>query len=1025
MSVEQLSADDFASFFEAVHDHPPYPWQVRLTKQVLTEERWPEVIDLPTGTGKTAVLDTAVFALAAKPKVFPRRVVFVIDRRIVVDQVYERAQRISHLIRIADGGVLDRVRSALDEVAADVDQPIGVSALRGGIPLDNEWATRPDQPWVMVSTVDQFGSKLLFRGYGVSSVMRPVHAGLAGNDCLVILDEVHLSRPFLATLRDIKLEASSNSFDATLLPKRGGVVEMSATPPGDERRRFVLDPATDLDGPDATRKRLRRIARAPKRACLVPLPGSAPHAALPKEILRIVRKKLQEHERSVGVVVNRVRTAREVKSALSEAGFTAHLITGRMRPLDRERRLREISELVDPDGRNPEADRTVVVATQSIEVGADFSFDALITEACPLDSLRQRVGRLDRRGTLARDTGRPARCWILGLKSDVEGKRPDPIYGQSVRVTWRELCERAVESEIDVGPASERLEDFPVEARAPAAKAPLLLPTHIEAWAQTSPEPLVQPDISEFLHGFVESPPEPEVSIVWRRDRSSEALRLVPPRPAEHLSVPMSAARAWLRGADETPTADVGTPAPQSRPTRAGDETASTASKLVCRYCGGDEIFEEVGINEVRPGDVLLVDPAQGGLTAGTWDPQPAKVARTESGADDHHGTADAAVDDLGDEAQWAYGRRRTLRLSDGLRLQLQRRLGGDVAETPGPISEAAAEGAQPTALSRRQQVQAWARNVLQVADSQPADSGSLPAWLAGGHPRPLDDAEVANGRRSGALQEQLGMLRWLAEADEREFSVELVTPRSSGVATPSGQVRLEDYFVVVERSVDVATLGTGGNDASLTGTGVLLEDHLSGVGNRAAAFGHRLGLSDALIADLRRAGEMHDLGKVDSRFQAQMVGHDRVRLAMQDKPLAKSLPSARPRPHLWPPVRHEVASVAMAQSAQEFMARCHDPDLVLHLVATHHGQGRPLPRIVSDDCPQDLAYEIDGTRLFAHTNFSETPMAIEMADRFWRLSAKYGHHGLAWLEAILRLADHRQSEQEAHDLAGSAPEVS
>lgn len=1020
MNVEQLSADDFAAFFEAVHEHPPYPWQVRLTEQVLTEECWPEIIDLPTGAGKTAVLDTAVFALAAKPEVFPRRVVFVIDRRIVVDQVYKRAHRISDSIRDADSGVLDRVRSALYEVAADVDQPIGVSALRGGIPLDNEWASRPDQPWVMVSTVDQFGSKLLFRGYGVSPGMRPVHAGLAGNDCLVILDEVHLSRPFVATLRDVKEEASIDSFDATLLPRRGCIVEMSATPPGDERRRFVLDPSTDLEGPDAATERLRRITRAPKRASLVLVPGSAPHAALPKEILRIVRKELQEHERSVGVVVNRVRTAREVQRVLSEAGFIVHLITGRMRPLDRERRLREIAELVDPDRRNPEADRTVVVATQSIEVGADFSFDALITEACPLDSLRQRVGRLDRRGTLAHGTGQPARCWILGLKSDVKGERPDPIYGQAVRITWRELWKRAAKAEIHVGPASERLEGFPVDASAPAAPAPLLLPTHIEAWAQTNPEPLVQPDISDFLHGFDENPPEPEVSIIWRRDRSSEVLRLVPPRPAEHLSVPMSAVRAWLRGADETPTADVGTPAPQSRQIRAGDETASTASNPVCRYCGGDEVFEEVGINEVRPGDVLLVDPTQGGLTAGTWDPQRTKVVRTGPGAEDHDGTVDPAADDLGDEAQWAYGRRRTLRLGDGLRLQIQHRLGGDVADLPEPISEAATEEAQPAALSRRQQVQAWARSVVQVADSQPADSGSLPAWLIAGHSRPLDDAEVANGRQRGtsrsAVQEQFGTLRWLAEADQREFSVELVTPASSEVATPSDQARLEDYFVVVERSVDDATLGIDGNDASLTGTGVLLEDHLPGVGERAAAFGHRLGLSDALISDLRRAGELHDLGKVDSRFQAQMVGHDRVRQAMQDKPLAKSLPSARPRPHLWPPVRHEVASVAMAQSAQELMACCHDPDLVLHLVATHHGQGRPLPRIVSDDCPQDLAYELDGTMLFARTNFSDTPMAIEMTDRFWRLSAKYGHHGLAWLEAILRLADHRQSAQEARD---------
>ena len=159
--MSELTHVDFASFLRDVHGHEPFPWQQWLTEHVLSRGAWPKVMDLPTGTGKTAVLDTAVFAMAARPGNSPRRVVFVIDRRIVVDQVYVRAQRIRDRIEAGDTEMLRRVRDGLRSLSDG--ELLGVAALRGGIPVDNEWTHRPDQPWVVVCTVDQFGSRLLFR----------------------------------------------------------------------------------------------------------------------------------------------------------------------------------------------------------------------------------------------------------------------------------------------------------------------------------------------------------------------------------------------------------------------------------------------------------------------------------------------------------------------------------------------------------------------------------------------------------------------------------------------------------------------------------------------------------------------------------------------------------------------------------------------------------------------------------------------------------------------------------------------
>lgn len=922
-----LTAGGFPVFFRDVHGYDPFPWQQRLAERVL-DSGWPSVVDLPTGTGKTALLDIAVFALAADRAKASRRIVFVIDRRIVVDQVCERAEQIRRRIQEGDTGVLRSVKRHLREVGGG--NPLGVAALRGGIPIDREWTHRPDQPWVLVSTVDQFGSRLLFRGYGVGRRMRPVHAGLAGNDCLVILDEVHLSVPFAETLdRIARLSAGAP------LPKRFLVVKMSATPGSEDQDAFRLDEHADLE----ECAELQRRVRARKRAKLVAVPR---RNRLPAEVLGLVRSLSKSESastvRSVGVVLNRVGSARDTHRALHEAGVRVHLITGRMRPLDRVAELEDIRSAVDPDRREAPDEMTVVVATQAIEVGADFSFDALITECASIDSLRQRFGRLDRRGTYSEQTGGPAEAWILGVKAELAGKRPDPIYEESVKATWKELERLARKGSIDIGPQS--LVGFPEGAAAPRPQAPLLLNTHMDAWVQTNPRPIVDPPIEWFLHGIRRDRIR-EVAIVWRRDRTERALKLVPPRQAEFLSVPIDAAKSWLTEGPETDVADVQGFGPEE----------TEADRLVghcIRWTGVGEPTEVIeSVATIRPGDTLVVSPDRGGLSSGTWDP-----------------SSEAPVEDLGDQAQAAHRRRVTLRLDPELPTTFKL-----LGTAPSPGAEIEAE--RPL----QDRVREWLQLNRATAEL---------AWLAGVIARLLRGFECI-----------------LVEAEPEEVAgYYVLTERNPGTGKPA---------------TDPSVMDGSDEAGSMTGSAATLSRHLEGVAERARLTAERLGLSRELADDLRLAGQLHDIGKADRRFQAQLVGGDPVRLEMLEEPLAKSLPDV-PAVRRYPPgMRHELGSVALLDSAPEVLAKAHDPELVLHLIATHHGWARPLPPVVADPDPQPVSYRLDGRRLEAHSDLAEGPLALDMAERFWRLVGRYGYYGLAWLETILRLADHRQSAEEGN----------
>lgn len=131
----------------------------------------------------------------------PRRLVYVVDRRAVVDQATEVAESLRAWV------------AKEPQVAAALGlegRPLPISTLRGQHIDNRQWLEDPSSTAIVIGTVDMVGSRVLFSGYGVSSKMRPYHAGLLGADTLVVLDEAHLVPAFEDLLRQV--EGGADSF---------------------------------------------------------------------------------------------------------------------------------------------------------------------------------------------------------------------------------------------------------------------------------------------------------------------------------------------------------------------------------------------------------------------------------------------------------------------------------------------------------------------------------------------------------------------------------------------------------------------------------------------------------------------------------------------------------------------------------------------------------------------------------------------------------------------------------------------
>lgn len=835
-------------WFREIVGSDPYPWQRRMYGKFVEGDA-PEAVDVPTGLGKTLCVLLFLLARVRNPAL-PARVVYVVDRRAIVDQTAEaiRAwiERIVALPALADA--FDRC-SAFARLSPD--RPVQLGVLRGGMADDGEWRVDPARPAVVVGTVDMIGSRVLFSGYGDGRSRRPMHAGLLGHDSIVMLDEAHLSPAMDAFLRDVERIQGHPKFRTMTLSATGA--KASAV--------FSLS-AKDEENPE-----VRRRLHAVKTPHFHPVEKPA------DRIDRICELAAAHRSGSVAVFVGTVADAGKIADKLTkklgaDGAERIALLTGTLRGKERAGLAKgAVWRRFRPDrDRDTGAPAVYLVMTSAGEVGVDLDADHAVMDLATLDSMIQRVGRVNRSGRVKAEVS------VVYLKKEAE-KPGGQSYGQRLDAARAETLE-VLRRLPGLSPAT--LKDIDKSAlercSAPSPRPARLHAEVVEAFAATSAA-LSLPPVDVYLRG-VDEPEQPESFLLWRREVddlaplgdevAGEALAFFRPSPAEVARVPVSEARNVIKAAVRRWRGDDGLP-------------------LIVIEPGGDVLTKavksEAEIPPLRYATVVLP------TTAGGLEPSglPSSTAKGE-------------VSDVGDD-------------DDRCRYR-EPAPGGEEREDG---EEAEDEGAAPR-----------------------------PDWL--------------------------------------EKAVELRIPLHD-----EGEDGAEERFLVYALRRPDPTLQAGEGETTWLGASTqTVDEHCALVGDAARRIGAALSLTDAETAALESAGCWHDRGK------ARHVWQRAAGAPAGGQPLAKST-KGRLRSWMLGGYRHEFGSLVEAE--REIPVDAPNRDLVLHLIAAHHGWARPgfpHPRQWDPGVPDEL----------------NRKLAVEAANRFARLQAEYGPWRLAWLEALLKAAD-------------------
>lgn len=491
-----MSNTTFTKLFTALTETNPFPWQQSLYESFIRGQI-PSAADLPTGLGKTSVVTIWLIALITHPTKMPRRLVYVVNRRTVVDQTTTEVMRLrKRLFQMPD-----ELAKLTKLCAITSEFPFAISTLRGQFADNREWCADPARPAVIVGTVDMIGSGLLFSRYTCGFKSRPHHAALLGQDVLLVHDESHLEPSFQKLLTEIRAE-QTRCQDAR--PLR--VLELSATTRG-ANAPFSLSPEDEND------ERVKQRVFACKQLMLHSI---ADEKQLPEELVKLALAR-RDSGRAILIFARSVETVQRVAEALDKQKLATVVLTGTMRGKERDELAQTNAKFLlylpasslPENAPTPTEGTVYLVATSAGEVGVNISADDLICDLSTFESIAQRFGRVNRFGKT--------------LDTAIELIHPDKFKMEdSLDATRARTLELLRELKGDASPAALRKLD-PASRAAAFSPAPEIRPvTNIlfDAWAMTSIRDVLpgRPLVAPYLHGEPTEWELPETYVAWRRE---------------------------------------------------------------------------------------------------------------------------------------------------------------------------------------------------------------------------------------------------------------------------------------------------------------------------------------------------------------------------------------------------------------------------------------------------------------------------------------------------------------------------